>query len=521
VFSTFLARRVALNLHEIIRGVSPNELPVVLPIDARLLVNGRTARQVGYAPGRGMLVTAEFLHPEALLEAEKPLTLSEAFETAEANNPSLKISTQDVETASRTQGLSRSALYPQLYGTAGAETVKFPGLEGVIPDSTGSAGVRLSQLIYDDRKVADYKSAGRVVNSTREVREVDRLNLLDETGRAYFRYALERALFRVERDNLRLTRENLQLAQVRVEAGYSGRDEVYRWESEVAKRESELLLREGNVESARVALNQVLGIEQHLRWAPEEREIDPDVFPLADNGLDAYLDDLAAMGRFRDAMVAIALENAPEMKAIDETTAALDIQSKQRKRTWYVPVVSLSGVWNYQFYRSPDLAGVDKDKYTVGVYAAYPLYIGGARKQEIRRVESELARLANENELARQLIERRTRTAMQRVASSFPVIRLSRMASESARKNFVVVQDKYTQGLVNVTDLLEAQNETFVTDQAASASVYVFLQDLVDLQRSISWFEDERTTQERLEFVLRVEQVADESSGGHAATGRE
>lgn len=520
-FSTFLARRVALSLHEIIRGVSPNELPVMLPVDARLLVNGRTARQIGYAPGRGLLVSAEFLYPEAMLAAEKPLTLSEAFATAEANNPSLKISTQDIETAARTQGVSRSGLYPQLFGTAGAETVKIPGLEGIIPDSTASAGVRLSQMIYDDRKVADYKSAGRVVNSTREVREVDRLNLLGETGQAYFRYALERALFRVERDNLQLTRENLGLAEVRVEAGYSGRDEVYRWESQVAKRESELLIREADVEAARVALNQVLGIDQYLRWAPEEREIDPEVFPLADGGLDAFLDDLAAMGRMRDAMVAIALENAPEMKAIDESTAALDIQYQQRKRTWYVPVFSLSGIWNYQFYRSPDLSDVDNDYYTVGVYATYPLYIGGARKQEVRRVESELTRRTQESELARQLIERRARTALQRVASSFPVIRLSRTAAESARKNFVVVQDKYTQGLVNVTDLLEAQNETFVTDQAASASVHVFLQDLVELQRAISWFEDEKTSQERMEFVLRVEQAANESSGGYTATGRE
>ena len=209
------------------------------------------------------------------------------------------------------------------------------------------------------------------------------------------------------------------------------------------------------------------------------------------------------------------------MRAINESTAALDIQFKQRKRSWYVPVFNLSGLWNYQFYRSPKLPDVSSDSYSVGVYAAYPFYIRGARKQEIRRVESELNRLADGSELARQLIERRTRTALQRVSSSFPVIRLSRAAAESARKNFVVVQDKYTQGLVNVTDLLEAQNTTFVTDQAASSSVYVFLQDLVELQRAISWFEDEMSPQEKAEFVARVVQAAGESSSGIAGTGGE
>jgi outer membrane protein TolC len=201
--------------------------------------------------------------------------------------------------------------------------------------------------------------------------------------------------------------------------------------------------------------------------------------------------------------------------------AALDIQYRQRKRLRYVPVFHFAANWDYLFYRSPELPGVDNDSYVVGVYGAFPIFQGGARKQEIRRVESGVARLQEQIELARQIVERRTRTALQRVGSSFPVIRLSQMASASARKNFVVVQDKYTQGLVNVTDLLEAQNETFVTDQTASASNYVFLQDLIELQRSISWFEGEKSPQEKVEFVLRVDQALEPTSGGTPAPGRE
>jgi len=520
-FDMFLARRVALNLHEVMRGVSPNELPVQLPVEARLLINGRTARQVGYSPGRGTLVSAEFLHPQELLHPEQPLTLTGAFEIAEKNNQNLKIATQEIETASRSRLLSRSSLYPQLFATGAGQTVKLPGLQGIIPDTTGSGGLSLNQMVYDDRKVSDFKASGRLLDSTREAREQRRLDVLGETGKAYYRDVLERTLFRVQRDNLRLTRQNLRLAQVRVEAGFSGKDEVFRWESEVAKRTSEMILQEAELESARVALNQILGIDQETRWAPEQREIDPEVFPLADGGLNSYLDSMASMARLRDALVAIALEDAPEMRVLREQMAALDIQHRQRKRLWYVPVFILAADWEYQFYRSPQLQDVDKDRYTVGVYGAYPIFQGGARKQEIQRVESNVVRLQEEFELARQIVERRTRTALQRVGSSFPVIRLSKMASESALKNFVVVQDKYTQGLVNVTDLLSAQNETFVTDQASSASNYIFLQDLIELQRSISWFEDEKTSQEKAEFVLRIDQASERTSGGTPAPGRE
>jgi outer membrane protein TolC len=520
-FGRFLARRIALNLSEIIRGVSPSDLPVALPIDASLLINGRTAQQIGYSPGRQFLLSARYLYPEALVAAAQPLSLAEAFDISELNSKALRISTQEIETASQSRELTRSRLYPQLFGSANSEHVKVPGLEGIIPDTTGTAGLQLNQMIYDDRSVSDFKASGRVLDSTREARELERMDVLGDTGRAFYQFVLERALYRVERDNLRLTRENLDLARVRVEAGFSGKDEVFRWESEVAKRESQLILREGEVQAARIALNQVMGIEQDRRWAPVEREIDPEVFPLAGGRLDPYLENMAALALFRDALVKFALDNSPETRVLADRMEALDIQYRQRQRLWYVPVFNLSATYGYDFYRSPELNDVDPDRYVIGVYGTYPLYVGGGRSREIGRVASELATLRQEMDLTGDRVERRTRTAVQRVGSTFPVIRLSRMAAESAEKNFIVVQDKYTQGLVNVTDLLEAQNETFVTDQAAGASVYVFLQDLVELQRAIAWFEDDKTPEQIDEFVQRINLAAAQAESGAAGAGRE
>ena len=67
------------------------------------------------------------------------------------------------------------------------------------------------------------------------------------------------------------------------------------------------------------------------------------------------------------------------------------------------------------------------------------------------------------------------------------------------------MQDKYAQGLVNVTDLLSAQNESFVAQQGAAAAVYAFLIDLVNFQRALAWFEDDRTPEEREQLRQRVD----------------
>ncbi len=102
-------------------------------------------------------------------------------------------------------------------------------------------------------------------------------------------------------------------------------------------------------------------------------------------------------------------------------------------------------------------------------------------------------------------MERQTRTALRRLESSFPAITFNRIQAEAAQRNFELVQEKYSQGLVNVTDLLEAQNEAFVAQQGAAAAVYAFLIDLVNFQRSIAWFEDDRTTEEQEQLRERIE----------------
>jgi outer membrane protein TolC len=70
----------------------------------------------------------------------------------------------------------------------------------------------------------------------------------------------------------------------------------------------------------------------------------------------------------------------------------------------------------------------------------------------------------------------------------------------------MVVQDKYSQGLLNVTDLLEAQNENFAAEQGAAAANYLFLIDLNAFERSIAWFENEQTPEAQEEFVDRIRQ---------------
>lgn len=495
------ARRVALNLSELIRGRATSELTVFLAVDPDLYLNGATASQIGYSPRISVLVQATILNEDAMQLAETPLSLADAQRMVQETNVSLAIVTQEVETSRRNRQIALSPLLPQLVARPNYTALEPQGLSGVIPEQAVNLDFGASQMIYDDQLVSNYRSAKRLEESSQQSREVRRLDVIGSAGEAYFDLVLARLLYHVNVDNLRLTIENLELARHRLGVGYSGPDEVFRWEAEVAKRRSEVLQSRTLLEEQRIALNQILGVEQSSRWRARQIEVDTANFQFAGLNLSDLLTTQQDLRTFRELMVGFALGNAPEVRSLDRTIEAQNIQVGQRKRRWFLPSFSLNLDYRYQPWREPELTGVAVSRPIFQLLAEYPLFLGAERSFTIGQTKSQLETLTQAQRLTSQLVERRTRAAIRRLEASFPNIRLSQVQADRARRNLVVVQDKYAQGLVNVTDLISAQNETFAAEQGAAAANYIFLIDLNAFERSIAWFEGEQTPEARATFA--------------------
>ncbi len=505
--STLVSRRTALNLAELSRGTPVGELPILITADPRLLINGRTAVALGYRPSMRTLGYATFLHQDALDLQREPLTFAESLRLAERSNIALAIADRDVEISLRQKDLARSPLLPQIFAVSDATGFNAGGLEGIVPDRIWSAGFRASQMIYDDQRISDFRSSSRLYESSRFRYQADRLDIFRDAGAAYLQLALAEVLYRIQLSFLRLTEENLELARFREEVGYSGRDEVFRWESEVALQRSEVFNLLAIFQARRIALNQILAVDQGTRWEIVGAEIDPDVFPFLEGRFPRILDNKEALERFRLFSIDFAIANAPELASVDKTAEAQEIQLGQRKRAWFLPSFFVEAVYDYQIERDPELPGVDRSFPRLAIGAQYPIFVGASRSYEVSQNRAELERIEHERRLTHDLIERQTRTALRRMESSFPSIRFERLASEAARRNFELVQDKYGQGIVNVTDLIQAQTQAFIAEQGAAAAEFRFQLDLVEYQRAISWFEDDQTTQQVQDLARRIEQT--------------
>jgi outer membrane protein TolC len=147
------------------------------------------------------------------------------------------------------------------------------------------------------------------------------------------------------------------------------------------------------------------------------------------------------------------------------------------------------------------------------VTASLPLFVGTDRVFELRQARASLALATDTKTQLAQLLEQRARSALQALRGSYPAIELNRSAAESSMRNLEIVRDKYASGRASIIDLLDAQSQAFRLKQQAAIAVYDYLGDLLEFQRSISFFEMFASAASRSELVTRLEVLAGQVQG--------
>jgi outer membrane protein len=500
-----LARRAALSLARLAGGGSVADLPIALSVERRMLINGRTATAIGWAPRREHLMFAHFLHEDALEPTGAPmLSLDEACRRAAERNLRLSIADSVVDGVRADENRARSALMPQLQ--AGLSWLdKDDSLLSPIGDDATLGTVSLRQLVFDDAALTNLDVSRRLTEAEQSARAAERLDVMAEAGARFLAYGQAEALYRVELSNLRLTQDFLELARLRRDVGYSGRGEVLRWEASLAEQRTSLFRAAQGVETRRIALNQSLNERQDQRWLLDVGQVDEEVFPALGGRLDDVFLESRALERFRSLAVEVAFENAPELAELDFAIESQELRLAQLRRRYWAPTIFAQASYSTRLTGpSDDLPSLDDDWWTVELGLSYPLFEGGLRRADIVKARAGLETLKRRRALAAELIEQRTRTAIQAAESSFPRVRFSRQAREAAVENLGIVRDQYAEGVVNVTDLLSAQAQAFAAEQQVVIAVHELLADLVQLQRSLALFEHEMPPEETERFVGRV-----------------
>lgn len=506
-----LARRLALNLQQIAEGVPPEELGVYMHVDEELLMNARTAREIGYPIQLREFRRAKFVHREDLAFGEgRLLTLERAVERALSTNRSYTVQRLQTRSTRLDYKQAWAPLLPQVAGKLQYNKIdedRAAASGGSQPESQSLWGVEASQVLFSDEAITGLRSAKKAYQSAKSDEQATRLDTIADVYNAYVTYVQALSLYRIQWDNLQLTRNNLELARVRKNIGVSGPEEVLRWETEEASGKSLLLQIQSMVDQSRVSLNRTMGEPQNTPWITENIVLETNTFYFMQEYLEKRLKDSDDIDVFGDFLVNASQRNAPELESLDLQMDVLRMELARKQRQYIVPEISASVT--YDHYTDQDRVGlqpdqtipVDDEEWVVAVQARLPLFSGGGRVFDMIQQGVLLNQLAEQRRDIAEAIEERVRNAYISAQTSYADIQLQRLAAASAEKNLDIVQDKYSRGMVSYLDLLDAQNQTFVSRQHVVIAEHSYLLDVVEIQRALSWFEIEQTDAEKQRWI--------------------
>lgn len=515
-----LARRVALNVQRILLGKDAGKLSVRFSQGDRLTINMATARAIQKWPSFRVLTEAELLN-EDVEAASRRLSLYRVIREAVSVNLDLAAADRRVEAGVGEVRQARSSLLPQIdIGTQGRviDDDRAASSLGSQPEQSAVATGRVEQLIYSDDAWSNFTVQKRTQQSREYERRQLQLDIAQEAGIAYLNVLRSKTSLRIQRDDLNLTRSNLELARVRESVGAAARDEVFRWESEVANSRIAVLDVQAQLGQAKVALNRVLYRPLEEIFQTEEAGMDDPLLLTSEERLFAYVDNPLSFKLFRGFQVEEGLKASPELRRVDALIAAQERRVLNAQRSFWLPDVTLESEVNQSYARGgsgqgpPSAlsslgAGLSQDntQWSVGIGLSFPLFEGGAKDATQLRTSEELRQLRLEREATVGRVEERIRSALFQVGSSHPSIRLSRQAAEAARKNLGLVRDQYSRGTVDITKLLDAQNAALAANETAANAVYVFLIDLVNIQRAVGQFDYFMYAEEREAWFQRLQ----------------
>src|SRR5262245_55194074 len=209
-----MARRLAVTLQRILAGEDPANIPTGAVVGEHLMINARTARDIGWYPSWAGLSEAEVI--EEVAPSGAPLTLIGAMRAALQDNVDLAAAVRDTRAGSAEVGQARSALLPQ--ADAGVRGMQIDADRaaasfGALPERSVVGTLEASQLLFSEGALARWS----IARSQQRAREQDldqtRLDTAREAGHAFLDVERARTLERIRKENLQLTRSHLETAR--------------------------------------------------------------------------------------------------------------------------------------------------------------------------------------------------------------------------------------------------------------------------------------------------------------------
>ena len=386
----------------------------------------------------------------AQVGSNHPLTLDEAVDFANQNQPLLRQAHADVAASRARVEQARAPMLPQLSATAGysRQNGNFVSTTGttidgtgttVAPDPTGNnsfnLGLNFSQLLWDFGQTWNrYRASQANADASQQNEVLRRQQALYAVRSAFFAARASKQLVGVAQETLDNQDRHLEQIQGFVEVGTRPSIDLAQAKTDRANAKVQLINATNGWNSARAQLLQAMGIEQ-----PATFDVSDDTMPPIDEEKAESESLISEATKVRPDILAIAAQMEAQERALGAVRGA------------YGPSLGFTSSVGEQGRTSLAL------NWRVGVTLQWNLFSGlatkGAEHEAIANLDSLQAQLDGQ----RQQVRLETEQARLAVVAAVSALEATQEALDNAKVRLTLAEGRYQTGVGNALELSDAQ----------------------------------------------------------------
>ncbi|MFC3194189.1 TolC family protein [Marinicella sediminis] len=486
-------RRIALTVDDYVSGTPLSQMPVFIDYTEQLTINYNTAEAIGVPIKYSLLANTDFVGGFYNALSKANYNLVDVIEQVLQNNLQLQAEAIDTALAQNNLDSSRNNYKPSISTTLNGLYVD-PDLAAISggsnPEFSTSGSLTISQTLYSNAANANIGIQQNLLAAQQQRFNASQLDSVFSAINAYFNVLVLKTNAQIQLLNLKLTKDNLKLAKQSYEIGQSGKSDTLRFQSAKAQNTQAMVEAANQLEQAYINLNQVMNNPIDAEIDIVDVAMDEGVFKAYNyNLMRELLDDPELRDPFIDFVIYKAKQNAPELKSLKHNIAAAEQEIRLNGKSRFLPTVALQGQYNKTFDRNgagslpPPGGSFLDDNYNIALTVSVPIFSRNQFNTDLYAALLRKDQLNINRQSTEQSIDVNVRSGILSLVNEMSNIQLSEVSEATAKESLELTQASYTNGAVNIVQLIDAQNNYISAQLASANAIYNFLLNGLQLER--------------------------------------
>lgn len=402
----------------------------------------------------------------------KDILLEELINTAIQNNSNIKISKYKEEIKDANYQNSKSGYLPKI--SAKGEFAKYDinSNGSQVDDNVTSVGLTVNQLIYDfgrTSNIIDSAKEDYLASNFETVKNIS-LTVLN-IKEAYYDILSNFQQINLAKELIKIDELHLEQAQKYYKAGVRTLIDVTDAQLKLSNSKLELIQAQYSLKNAKTKLISILGIN-------ETQEVDiknaQEITSLA-KMLEIKKIDL-------NNLLNNGYENRPELKMFEKQINAQKLKLKSN-RVEYYPKLDFDA--SYSDKNSNEIASIDIEQSTAGIYLKWDLYTGDSTQANIK------SSLAGLNTLKQQIVQQKLQIkeditdAYLKVKENEESINIALLTVDLSTQKLNLANQRYIAGLNDLVELNESKLQYTQAKSKLINTYYNYLRSIANLDYTI------------------------------------